>query len=137
MKISKVEIQNFRILKDVSVDLEDGLSLVIGKNNCGKTSLLTLLDRFIGKKSNSPSFSFDDLNLSVSKAVTQFIEGIEPIPEQFPFLGVRLSIFITYQDGDNLANVGDTILMDLNPDNNTIVLTFEYSIDKAGVENAK
>lgn len=137
MKISKVEIQNFRILKDVSVDLEDGLSLVIGKNNCGKTSLLTLLDKFIGKKSNSPSFSFDDLNLSVSKAVTQFIEDKEPIPEQFPFLGVRLSIFITYEDGDNLANVGDTILMDLNPDNNTIVLTFEYFIDRTGVEKAK
>lgn len=32
MKIFKLEITNFRLLKDFSMDLEEELSLVIGKN---------------------------------------------------------------------------------------------------------
>lgn len=137
MKISKIEIKNFRILRDISVDLEENLSLVIGKNNCGKTSLLTLLDKFIGKKSNTPSFSFDDLNLDAGKVVKGYIEGVKPLPDDLPFLGIRLRLFITYDEADNLANVGDTILMDLDPENNTMVLTFDYAINKAGLEKAK
>ena len=39
MKIKKIKIENFRLLKNFELDLEDKLSLVIGKNNCGKTSL--------------------------------------------------------------------------------------------------
>lgn len=136
MKVSRVEIKNFRLLKDVSLDLEDDLSLIIGKNNCGKTSLLTLLDKFLGKKSNSPAFSFDDLNLASSRTITHFLEDREPLPEVFPFLGIRLLVYITYEDGDDLGNIGDTILMDLDPDNNTIVLSFEYCIEKSGLERA-
>jgi len=43
MKIENVQISNFRMLKDLDVDLEDVLSLVIGKNNSGKTSFLCVL----------------------------------------------------------------------------------------------
>lgn len=39
MKIKKLQINNYRMLKDFNFDLEDELSLVIGKNNCGKTSM--------------------------------------------------------------------------------------------------
>ena len=43
MFLSKITVQNFRLLKDFSIDLEKELSLIIGKNNSGKTSLLYLL----------------------------------------------------------------------------------------------
>lgn len=46
MKISKLQIENFRLLKNFSMDLEEDLSLVIGKNNTGKTSILFVLDKF-------------------------------------------------------------------------------------------
>lgn len=39
MKIKKLQINNYRMLKNLNFDLENELSLVIGKNNCGKTSL--------------------------------------------------------------------------------------------------
>lgn len=45
MYLSKITVQNFRLLKNFSVDLEKELSLIIGKNNSGKTSLLYLLDK--------------------------------------------------------------------------------------------
>lgn len=38
MKLSKIYVDNFRLLKELRLDLQSELSLVIGKNNCGKTS---------------------------------------------------------------------------------------------------
>ena len=61
MKIKKkIEVENFRLLKTFSIDLENELSLVIGKNNTGKTSILSVLDKFINEKSK---FSYDDFNI--------------------------------------------------------------------------
>ena len=42
-------MENFRLLKSFSIDLEDGLSLVIGKNNTGKTSILSVLEKFLNQ----------------------------------------------------------------------------------------
>lgn len=47
MIIEKVQIQNFRLLKDFELDLKEGLSLVVGKNNCGKTSILTVMEKLL------------------------------------------------------------------------------------------
>jgi len=60
MRITKLNIQNFRLLKNFSIDLEEELSLVIGKNNTGKTSLLTVLDKFLN---DTKSFSYNDFNI--------------------------------------------------------------------------
>lgn len=47
MKIFKIEVENFRLLRNFSMDLENELSLVIGKNNTGKTSILFVLEKFL------------------------------------------------------------------------------------------
>ena len=38
MKIKEIKVENYRLLKDFSIDLEDDLSLVIGKNNTGNST---------------------------------------------------------------------------------------------------
>ena len=48
--IYKIQVENFRLLKSFSMDLEEPLSLVVGKNNTGKTSILTVLDKFLNDK---------------------------------------------------------------------------------------
>lgn len=52
MNIFKIHIHNFRLLREFSMDLEEDLSLVIGKNNTGKTSILSVLDKFLNEKVN-------------------------------------------------------------------------------------
>lgn len=47
MKIKKIQIQNFRLLKNLELDVEDDLSLIVGKNNVGKTSVLSIMDKFL------------------------------------------------------------------------------------------
>ena len=62
MKIYKIQIENFRLLKNFSIDIEDELSLIIGKNNSGKTSILSALYKFLNR-SESNKFHFVDFNI--------------------------------------------------------------------------
>ena len=131
MKVFKIKIENYRLLKNFSMDLEKELSLVIGKNNTGKTSILKVLDKFLGQPDRN-KFSFDDFNIDFKKELKAKIEAKEEISEEdYKRLGIRLRLFIDYTEIDNLSNIS-RVMMDLNPDNNVIVLGFEYTIDFAG-----
>jgi predicted ATP-dependent endonuclease of OLD family len=123
MKIKKIEVENFRLLKTFSMDLENELSLVIGKNNTGKTSILSVLDKFINEKSK---FSYDDLNIDFKNELESLIKSAD-VPDEFSPKGIKLKIYIEYNDTDDLSNVS-RVLMDLDPDNNNIVLGFEYTV---------
>ena len=131
MKVFKIKVENYRLLKNFSMDLEKELSLVIGKNNTGKTSILSVLDKFLGQ-SDRNKFSFDDFNIDFKKELKAKIEAEDEISEEdYKRLGIRLRLFIDYTEADNLSNVSRA-MMDLNPDNNVIVLGFEYTIDFTG-----
>jgi putative ATP-dependent endonuclease of the OLD family len=52
MILRKLKVKGFRSLKDVEIDFEDQLTLLIGKNDAGKSSVLDLLN--IVLNSNSP-----------------------------------------------------------------------------------
>lgn len=121
MKISKIEIENFRLLKNFSLDLEEQLSLIIGKNNTGKTSILSALDKFLNEKGK---FSYDDFNIDFKKVLEDLIE-LSYVPDEFKPIGIKLKVFIDYDDKDDLSNVS-RVLMDLDPAKNRIVLGFEY-----------
>jgi predicted ATP-dependent endonuclease of OLD family len=123
MKVYKLEVENFRLLKKFSIDLENELSLVIGKNNTGKTSILSVLDKFINEKSK---FSYDDLNIDFKNELESLIKSAD-VPDEFSPKGIKLKIYIEYNDTDDLSNVS-RVLMDLDPDNNNIVLGFEYTV---------
>ena len=43
----KIHIENFRLLMDYDVDFDEELTLFVGKNNAGKTSLMNLMDMVV------------------------------------------------------------------------------------------
>ena len=63
MQIKKAEVANFRKLKNVTIDLDDSVTLIVGRNNSGKTSLSEVFNKFLGP--NNPGFTFDDFSFSV------------------------------------------------------------------------
>ena len=62
MVIKQIQVKNFRLLKEFTMEMEDELSLVIGKNNVGKTSLLVILDKFLNQ-GDRKGFQYNDFNL--------------------------------------------------------------------------
>jgi putative ATP-dependent endonuclease of OLD family len=129
LKISKIQIKNFRLLRDFYLDLEDELSLIIGKNNTGKTSILTALDKFLNQSSRN-AITLDDFNVGLKKEILGYLSGSNglPVESDYQKLGIELKIFIEYTEQDDLSQVR-SLIMSLDPNDNNIVLKFEYSID--------
>lgn len=124
MKIYKIQVENFRLLKKFSIDVEDELSLVIGKNNTGKTSILSVLDKFLNH-SDRNKFYYDDFNIDFKEELSEIINGAKIEFDDYVEKGIKLKLFISYTSSCNLENVS-RVMMDLDPDNNLIVLGFEY-----------
>lgn len=126
MKIKKINIKNYRLLKDFSLELKSELSLIVGKNNCGKTSVLSVLDKIINKRS---SLNWEDINLDHRKVIFENIKKFSDTPdsELKSILGINLQIWIQYSELDSYQNI-QGFMMDLNPKNNIIIIEFSYII---------
>lgn len=129
MKITKIKVTNYRLLKSLNLDMDNDLSLIIGKNNCGKTSLLSILEKFIGTKVGVNNFSYDDFNMDFQEELYNIVESKAVLSNDDLLCRISLKLYITYDEFDNLINLSH-IMMDLDPDNNTIVLLFEYILFK-------
>ncbi|WP_052145741.1 ATP-dependent nuclease [Xenorhabdus nematophila] len=87
------------------------------------------LERFLG--STSPHFELDDFNIDFQKDLVEIIgDKISPTEP----LQISLRLFIEYEDNDDLANVGNKIIMDLDPENNCIVLDFLYQLSPENLD---
>lgn len=128
MKISKIEVQNYRLLKDFSIDLEDELSLIIGKNNSGKTSLLSVMDKFLNS-GKTIKIVFNDINIDTKEEIKEIINSNDPLADNYKPIGIIMKLHIDYFGSDDLSNISK-LMMDLDPDNNSILLSFEYVLTK-------
>lgn len=62
MQIEKVRIEGFRLLQDVEVMLEKSSTVIVGRNNSGKTSFTDIFDRFTGE--TGARFRLEDFSAS-------------------------------------------------------------------------
>lgn len=133
MHISKITVRNYRLLKDFSVDLEENLSLIVGKNNSGKTSLLQLLNTML----NGSEPTYNDFNLDYRKVLWKKISSPEEAKEEdFTEDGISLRLFIEYGEADNLDCLGK-ILMDLDENIHTAVIGFDYFLSYTNYVNLR
>lgn len=122
MKLESAQIRNFRMLKELDIDFEDLLTLVIGKNNSGKTSFLSILQKFLSE--NKPEFTFDDFNIKTQKDILA-CESSNNSPEEYVEPQLSLKLYISYNDTDNLGSAS-ALLLDLDNDMHYLVVKFEY-----------
>lgn len=128
MEIKKIYIQHYRLLNDFSLELKNDLSLIVGKNNCGKTSVLSVLEKIFNKNSNR-NLVWEDINLNHRREIFESTKRVSDIPdsELSSILGINLQIWIQYSESDSYQNI-QGFMMDLNPENNFIILEFSYII---------
>ena len=117
MYLKKMLVRNFRLLKNFELEFKDELSLIVGKNNCGKTSALIIIDKML----NSSKIMWEDINLACQKDIYNKI--ISEQDSVASLEAINLKLFIEYNENDSYRNI-QKFMMDLNPDNNIIVLEF-------------
>lgn len=87
MYISKIEIKNFRNFKDKEIIFNDGVNVIIGHNNAGKTNLIKALSLVIDCQT-SKRLEIDDFNKNTT------IAELKANPP-------KVSIAVTIQKGKN------------------------------------
>ncbi|WP_338679209.1 ATP-dependent endonuclease [Janthinobacterium sp. TB1-E2] len=118
MKIKKVEIRNFRLLRNADLYLEDGTTMVVGRNNSGKTSLAELFRRLLLE--SSAAFRLEDFSLGAHScfwsAYELFSAGKEEIEVRALLPEIEIWLTLRYEkDEMNLGPLGDFVV-DLDPD---------------------
>jgi predicted ATP-dependent endonuclease of OLD family len=117
MKISQLHIKNYRLLKDVSLSLSDTTTVVVGRNNTGKTSLTEIFRSFLSENARLKYEDFSMLALAeFERARVAYTEG-QTEPEVRKLIpSIDLEIQLNYSDNqDEYGRLGDFIL-DLNED---------------------
>lgn len=133
MRIHRVQVKNFRLLRDVSVVLEPRTTLIVGRNNSGKTSLTELFKRLLSERA---AFRLEDFSLAslerFIEALKLHISGADPaeVRKALPAIEVQLTIRYELTDED-LGPLTDFIV-DLDPDctEALIIVSFEPSEGK-------
>ncbi len=70
MRIEKVRVEAFRLLEDLEIMLEPAATVIVGRNNSGKTSLTDVFDRFAGE--GGPKFRLEDFSAGIR---TTFVDA--------------------------------------------------------------
>ena len=137
MKIKDVSIKNFRLLEDVRLNIEEDITLIVGKNNTGKTSLFEVVNMFFSEKNN---FSFHDFSQSTYVQFEECFEIFEELQtetneERKEVLEIslidsmpciQLVIQIEYdKKKDSLINLSEFI-SDLDDAKNTAMIKLQY-----------
>lgn len=131
MHIHKLAIQNFRLLEDVELIVEPTTTVIVGRNNSGKTSLTEVFRRLLSSDA-SPTFRLEDFSLSahdkfwkasVLKAQDKEDDEIRAV---LPVIEVRLTV----QYAKNAASVGplSDFIIDLNPACSEAVVVIRYQL---------
>lgn len=130
MHISRIDIKNFRLLNNVSISIEKVSTVIVGRNNSGKTSLTEIFRRLFSD--NKPYFSLDDFSLSsISIFKNSLIgkiagEDEKMLREALPNIEVRLTVEYDKTAVD-LGPIGEFII-DLSEDTSEVVIVIRYEL---------
>lgn len=113
MKIKSAGVKNYRLLKDVNLSLDSKITLVVGRNNTGKTSLAEVFRSFLS--TSGSKIRYEDFNQSCliyfEKALLRFKNGDndQHIRQLIPNITLKLHIDYT-DDKDNFGILSDFII---------------------------
>ena len=130
IKLTNVRVEGFRLLEDVEIAIESGATVVVGRNNSGKTSLTEVFDRFLGEQAGR--FRLEDFAAAVRPryltAKTQRDLGDSP-PEAVLAELPSIALTLTFSYDQNAADLGplSPFVIDLDPDCSTAMARIEYS----------
>lgn len=123
------------MLKDFSINLEKNLSIIIGKNNTGKTSFVLALEKIL----KNGKIDFYDINTEFKDYLIHILKD-KPLLTEEDFLslgelGIILEMVIEYDENtDNLENLSK-FMTDLDPDNTNVFCKFKLLLHYDNYKN--
>ncbi|WP_420311735.1 ATP-dependent nuclease [Streptomyces sp. YS-B37] len=133
--MTKVEVKNFRLLRDVSVTFDGDVTVCVGRNNTGKTSLAEVLSRFLRPGDVSlrvEDFSTDSY-FEFSDAYEKFTSGDEVAArDALPEISVK--VFLSYDsETSEYGNLGP-LIVDLDPECGEVIVSIRYCLKSGAMK---
>ena len=131
MNLSKIRIKNYRLLTDAELDIDDNTTLIVGRNNTAKTSLINCISNVIQGK----PFSYDDYPLEkrndLSSLILQLLEGrltYNEFCKRLPLISVEFIVDYSLENPE--ANLGSLspFIIDIDVDTTIAILRVEYRL---------
>ena len=133
--LNRIEVKNFRMLRDVDIRVDDEMTLIVGRNNSGKTSFSEVIRRFF--HGSTPSFDLHDFSTRCYKDFLQAYKDIEngaseeEVRKKFPFIEIRLHY--TY-DIETIGELSD-FLIDLSYECNELIVVVRYQLKDGSIRD--
>ena len=132
MYISQMQIENYRLLKNVTIDFDRALTLFVGKNNTGKTSIMNIIELLLSDKKNLP---FEDYPLDCRKTLYEAVKAYWESADENPFViykntvpVVSITIKIDYSEEDESYGALSDFIIDLDDAFNTVVISVSFDV---------
>lgn len=128
MRVEKVRVEGFRLLQDVEIMLEENSTVIVGRNNSGKTSFTDIFDRFTGE--TGARFRLEDFSPAqrerffAAKMLREQAAKPEDVLAALPTLALTL-IFRYDSTAPNLGPLSPFVI-DLDLDSTTAIVRLEY-----------
>lgn len=130
MQLKKIAIKNFRLLHDVEILLEKQTTVIVGRNNSGKTSLTEVMKRLLSGK--NPSFRLEDFSFCAHKhfwdAYVAFAAGENEAAVRALLPSIEIRLTFSYDVGEALGLLGDFIV-DLSPDCTDALVLIRFTVE--------
>jgi predicted ATP-dependent endonuclease of OLD family len=131
-----VKVTNFRLLADVELVFEDETTLVVGRNNSGKTSLSEVIRRFLIDQ--IPKFQIEDFSSASYERFCEALSAKNAGEEDYVIRAlipsIELRIFFRYDPAQlDLGPLSDFII-DLDSDCDEALAIARYELKDGGIE---
>ncbi|MEV5577810.1 ATP-dependent endonuclease [Streptomyces parvus] len=128
-RVTKADVKNFRLLRDVSIAFDKDVTVCVGRNNTGKTSLAEVLSRFL--RPGEIRLRVEDFSTEAysefSQAYKAFITGDEEAARKL-LPEISLTVFISYDKETTEYGSLGSLIVDLDPECTEVVVTVRYAL---------
>ena len=135
MHLSKILLHNFRLLKSVELQLEVGVTVIVGRNNSGKTSLTEFFRRVLSD--HSPRFRLEDFSLGVHEQFWQafqlFQEDKDERKVRNALPEIKAELFINYSGSTDFGSLSSFVI-DLDLKCTVAKANVTYALDSGKID---
>lgn len=128
MRVEKVRVEGFRLLQDVEIMLEENSTVIVGRNNSGKTSFTDIFDRFTGEA--GARFRLEDFSPAQRERffAAKMLREQATKPEDVLAALPTLALTLTFRYDSTAPNLGplSPFVIDLDLDSTTAIVRLEY-----------
>jgi len=136
MHLEKVRVQGFRLLEDVEIMFEVGSTVIVGRNNSGKTSLTDAFDRLLGEQQGR--LRLEDFSAGIRgrflTAKQLRDEGSDAATVIAELPKISLTLTVRYDPADAGYGPLEPFVIDLDEQSTSAIIRIDYTASERSLQ---